>query len=457
MKALYTILLLLTVATSAEAQHNLGISTSNWTSLNSLYLNPANIADTREERVVNLLSFSGGVDNNVGPLNVAEGLVVAVGNGKANNMFNYSNNSKVSMLAPYVNITGPGVMQRIDSVSSFAITTRLRGMNQFSNFDQTLFHSFNDPNFRPSEDILATPTNFVYTVHLWAEIGFSYARVLFDNGQHKLKAGASVRYLWGIAYVGVNGRSMDVDFKKGDNLFFAGNTDIEYSSNVLNTEVSQGQNISQRFSELMMKGNFGRGVGGDMGLVYEYRSLDSKPKDGYKARFSVALCDLGMVGYSAKANTNEIFSGSGNVTGVGILDNVKNFESIKKYVENRGFTAEIRQKSARVYMPTRVMLGGDYHIQDDYYCNVTLLMNTASRSRLGNSYYNQLTVTPRYETKDVSMGLPLTYSTLSSRFKVGLGILTRGFFIGSDDLLSAFVKSEYGINLYAGLNVPIYR
>jgi hypothetical protein len=472
MKTLISAAVSLILCASASGQHNLGISTSNWSCMNSMYLNPANIAESREKKAVNLASFAFGVDNNVGPFNAGQGLVVAVGDGKTNNMFNYANNSKVSMHAPFVDVTGPGMLIKVDEKHSVAFSTRVRGINQFNNFDQTLFHTFNDPKFRTTDEILASPKNFTYTVHMWSEIGFTYGGVFYDKGAHKIKAGGTVRYLGGIAYVGVKGRNMDVKFSAGNDTFYAANTDIEYASNILNTKSSAGSNISQSFFSLLYKGKFGHGLGGDFGLVYEYNPDDnktedagqtenkrrsSKTKQGYRVRFSMSVVDIGVIHYSKEKNANELFTGNGYVTGVGILNNVKNFDNIRKYAVQRGFNAEIRQMASKVYMPTRLMFGGDYHIQKHYYTNVTFLVNLADRKNFGNSYYNQFTVTPRYETKKVSVGLPVTFSTLSNRFKVGLGFLAGGFFIGSDDMLALAVKGEYGISFYTGLNVPIYK
>lgn len=444
-------------AFSAKAQFNLGVTTGNWCAYNSVYLNPANIAEAREKKSVSLGSFCGGVDNNVGPLNVGEGLVVAVGDGKANNMFRYTNNSKVSMTAPYVDIAGPGLMVKVDKKHSFAISSRIRGMNQFSNFDQTLFHTFNDPTFRTDKDVLSNQQNFNYTVHLWAEVAFSYAATVFDNGKHKLKVGATARYLGGIAYVGVRGRNMDVKFSTGLDTFYAGNVDLDYASNILKTKSSEGSNISQSFFSLLYKGNFGHGIGGDLGVVYEYRPDGEKKKGSYKAKFNAALCDIGSIHYSGNINASEHFTGNGYVTGPSILKNVKNMDDIGKYAVSRGFNAEIRRTAEKLYMPMHLIFGGDYFIAKKYYANLTFLINLANRKNLGNFYYNQFTLTPRYETKNISVGLPITYSTLSHRFKTGVGLMAGGFFIGSDDMLSFLLKSEYGVNFYMGLNVPIYK
>ena len=186
---------LILMSSGVFAQRNFGIATGNTSALNSMYLNPALIAECKEKKAVSLLAFSLGVDNNVGPFSASKGLVVAVGDGKSNNMFTYTRNSRVSMHAPYLDITGPGVLFKVDDKHSIAFSTRLRGMNQFNNFDQTVFHVFNDPKFRVSDNILSQPRDFVYTVHMWGEFGFTYGGVFYDNGVHKIKAGGTARYL----------------------------------------------------------------------------------------------------------------------------------------------------------------------------------------------------------------------------------------------------------------------
>ena len=442
--------------TISFAQFNFAIATSNWCSMNSLSLNPANIAGSKERYSINLFSLNTGVDNNVGAFNAKNGLVVAVGNGKTNNMFTYSNNSRVSMLAPYAAFSGPGVTYRIDKHNSIAFTTGIRGMNQFNNFDQTIFHTFNDPKFRTTEAIDAAPRNFNYMLHVWAEIGVSYAATLIDNGRHKLKAGATLRYLGGMAYVGLKGRNMDAHFNAGKDTFSVTNADLEYASNILSSKAGSGTNVPTAITNLIFNGNGGNGIGGDLGVVYEYTPKNEK-KNGYLVRFSASLMDIGSITYKGENNANEIFSGSGYVTGKGILDNVKNFAQIKNYAVVRGFTADIRKTTTTVYMPERLMLGGDYHVDKQYYVNVTYLGNLGTRQGFGNSYYNQFTVTPRYDTKLITIGLPLTYSTLSNSFKVGVGIRASGVYVGFDDMLSLFSHSQYGLNFYAGINIPIYN
>lgn len=457
MKKLVLSIAAIGLANASFAQHNMGIANNNWASINGVFLNPANIAESREHKSITFAGISYGADNNAGAISAKAGFKVAVGDGKSNNMFRYSNNSSVSMMAPYMNITGPCVMLRLGKNNSIAFTSRIRAMNQFNEFDQTLFRSLNDPTYVPRENSQNSLKNFVYTLNLWSEVGVTYAGVLYKKGAHKLKGGATVRYLGGIAYVALQGNNMDVRFTKGNNTFIASNTDLTYMSNILNTRNGQGNDISKGFITAVSNGNFGRGIGGDLGLVYEYKPADSKKTERYKSRFSLALCDVGSIVYNNKVSTNERITGDGSLKSSSIITNVKNFENMRNYVVANGYKVEITKKSVKLNMPTRLMLASDLHLQKEYFLNFSFLCNLANREKLGNSYYNQFTITPRYETKKVSVGIPLTYSTLSNSFKTGIGLFYRGFFMGSDDMLAFVSRSQYGINLYGGVNMLIYK
>ncbi len=110
-----------------------------------------------------------------------------------------------------------------------------------------------------------------------------------------------------------------------------------------------------------------------------------------------------------------------------------------------------------MYLPTALILSADYYIDRCFYVNATYAGNLANRQNFGNSYYSQVTVTPRYDTRLFSLGLPVSYSMLDKTMKMGLGVRVSGFFIGSDDMLALFANHQYGFNVYMGGSVPIYR
>jgi len=465
-----TAALVMSCSLAAMAQFNLGIATSNWSGTNSLYLNPANIADSRERFTIDLVSLSMGVDNNLGSLNSKGGLIGAITNGNSSNLFSYSNNNQFSLLAPYGRVNGPGFMISINHKHSIAFTTDVRGMNQFNNFDKILYQTITNPSGTANGNIEITSSKFNYTAQLWSEAGLSYGGVILDQGHHEVRVGATVRYLGGIAYIGLKGKNLDAQFTNGSDSFFAAkNSDIEYASNVLSTSnaVTSGFSNNNILSEFF-GGKAGSGIGGDIGVVYDYikdpsretYDMDGKTgivdysKNRYTLRLSASVVDIGSILYNSNDNSNAEVTGNGYLTGTGLKNNIGNYTDFRNYIVGQGFTADTARQATRVYMPTRMLLSADYAIYNHWYVNATFIANLANRQNFGNSYYNQLTITPRYDTRLYSVGLPLTYSMLSNSFKAGIGIRVSGFFIGSDDMLALFANHQYGFNFYMGGFIP---
>jgi outer membrane protein OmpA-like peptidoglycan-associated protein len=450
------------LSVTANAQQNLGIATSNWSSVNSMYLNPANLADSHEKLTINLFSFGASLDNNLGTVSTS-GVGKAVNDGNTN-IFNYSSRNTFSLLAPAIDLRGPGAIFSINHRHTIALTTGIRGFNQLNNFDKSLYRTINDPNTVTTGDLDLTSKNFNYTAQLWTEIGLSYAAVLLDQGESELRAGITVRYLGGIGYVGLKGKNMDAHFRSGVDSFYAKNTDLEFASNVLTTNeaIFNGLSHNSVLSEFF-GAKEGMGVGGDIGVVYDYTPDPSSRKHShhnrstYKVRLSASVTDIGSIKYKSDVNFNANVTGNGYLTGQGLVDNVRSFDDFRAYAKRQGFTADTARAATRLYMPTALHLSADYNIHKNFYVNAMFIGNLANRQNFGNSYYNQVTVTPRYDRRLFTVAVPFTYSMLTNGMKMGLGLRFSGFFVGSDDMLALFANNQYGFNFYVGGCVPFYH
>ncbi len=448
-------------STSAFAQFNLGVATSDYSVMNSMYMNPANIADCREKIVINIIGINAGLENNLGRLTSLGGLNTALKSGNTDNIFNYTNSSTFSLLAPFAEVKGPGLMINIDNKNSLAFTTGVRGFNQFNNFDQSLFRTISDPNYTyqgsTTGNVDLTSRNFNYTAQLWSQIGLTYARVLLDQGEHKLRAGVTLRYLGGIGYVGLKGNNLDAHYRSGNDSLYVTNSDVEFASNVLSTKNALVNGFSN--SDLLSTifgAKEGHGVGGDIGVVYDYIPENMAGDGRYKLRLSASVTDIGHITYSASNNFNANISGNGNITANG-LSNVSTFDEFRAYAKAQGFKADTLSQASKVYLPTALILGGDYNIISKLYVNATIMGNLANRQNFGNSYYGFVSVTPRYDTRMYSVSLPITYSVLAHNMEVGLGLRVSGFYIGSQDMLALFSKNQFGFNIYAGGYVPLFK
>jgi len=450
-----------------QAQYNFGVATGNWSGTQSLFLNPANIADSRERFTIDLVSANGGIENNLG--SIKGGIIKAINNGDNADLINYTKNNKFSLLAPYGKINGPGCMISINHRHSLALTTGIRGMSLFNNFDRSLYETITNPANLPAGDATYTSSNFNYTAHLWSEIGVSYGAVILDDQHSELRVGVTVRYLGGIGYVGLKGKNLDVRYKDGSDSVYAYNSDIQYASNIVGTKTALfngfGNNnlLSQFFGS-----KDGHGFGADLGIVYDYfvdGARETYEMDGhagrvdysrnrYKLRISGSVLDLGAINYKSTNNSNLEATGNGFVTGQGLSDNLGNFTDFNNYLHSRGFSGDTTSQDTKVHMPTRLLISGDYNLYNRWYLNAAYAVNLANRRNFGNSFYNQVTVTPRYDSRLLSIGMPISYSMLSKSVKMGVGFRISGFFVGSDDLLSLFAGNQYGANFYVGGFIP---
>lgn len=462
-RLLFLSLCLLYSALPGLAQRYLGVATGDYSAINSIYLNPSSISGCGEKVVVNLFAMNIGVDNNLGTFSKLGN----VSNGSTN-AFNISGTQNFSMLIPLMDVRLPSVLVSLNDPlkQSFALTARVRAMNQFNHFDPNLYSSLTDPNHTSSQDYDFKSQNFNWTAHVWSEIGLTYALQVMDEGPNKLSAGVTLRYLGGVAYLSLKGKNLNAHYPAGSDSFFADHSDLEFASNTVssNSAVSNGVQSSDVLGSIFGS-RAGSGFGMDIGVTYTYKESgpleidenDNNKQNDHKVKVSVAVTDIGAIKYNDASNFVVNVTGNGYLTAQGLVANTKNWNDFRNYMVTQGFTADTGNKATKVYMPTALVAGVDYQAYNRFFVNATFIANLANRNNFGNSYYSQLTITPRYDTKRLSVGLPLTYSFLANDMKMGFGFRFAGFFCGSDDIMALFSSSQHGFGFYFGGYVPIYK
>ncbi len=138
-KLLSSLVLVISVANNSNAQHYLGVATGDYSLSIACTSTPWRISDGNEKIVVSLASFGVSVDNNLGTVDKLSDIGSSI-NGSSTSVFTNSGHKTFSMLVPIAEVRGPSIMICLDDdhQQSFAITTRLRAMNQFNNFDQSV-------------------------------------------------------------------------------------------------------------------------------------------------------------------------------------------------------------------------------------------------------------------------------------------------------------------------------
>ncbi len=422
------------IASVANAQRYMGVATGNYNAINSLYLNPANITGDNEKIVVNIGSGNVAVDNSLGTFTNLGNL------GNSNeNAFTVTGNKPFNMLIPSLELRLPGIMVSLKDKhkQSFALSTRIRAMNQFNNFDPSFYNTVTSSNNTANESYRLQSSNFNWTAHVWSEVGLTYALQVFESGPHQLKAGVTVRYLGGIDYLSLKGKYLDASYTAGSDTLFANHSDLEFSSNAIssNDVKSNGLKSSDVLGS-MFGSKTGSGIGMDIGVVYTYNinatdqfgAIDDPDDFGHKITISVSVIDVGAINYKEKDNFFVNVTGNGYLTGNGLSDHLQNFTEFRNYVVTQGFTADTGSKATKLSMPTSMVLGADYKAYRRIFINATYIANLANRQNYGNSFFNQLTLTPRYENRLVTVAMPVTFSSMAHDVKLGLGFRIAGFF-----------------------------
>lgn len=445
-KTVFVIAFLASLAT-AKAQSYLGYYHDNYAGVQSVLFNPATIVDSRFKTDVNLLSFSSSVSNDMYGVNFFD--VFKDGydfDTQAKKSF--TNANKVNL---NTDVMGPSFMFNITPKHSLAIFTRARGIANVIDVNGNVINELSKDN----------QTNFNYSVgspnavgNSWGEIGISYAAVLFQQGQHFLKGGITAKYLQGIANYHFQGTN--VTLKYNENVLLPQNSTYESTGTAIygsSQDFSTDSNV-----DIDSKSN---GFGVDLGLVYEWRPdydasradiNDLKYLNKYKVRVGLALTDLGSMMYDKGVRNS--YDLNKTIT----QDNYDSADNFDDFIKNN-YTATPINGAIKSKLPTAIHADVDWNIHNKFYVNLNGDFSVVSKTILNqSSIANQVSLTPRYESRWFSFYLPVSYVDVNKQTQVGVGLRTGVFFIGSGSVLSNMMSdNSMAADIHLGVKIPVYQ
>lgn len=465
MKKNYFILFFLVLfAPNLNAQRFLGLINSNYAGVNGVQYNPASIADSRHRFHMNWLTLGVDGTNNMYAWNGASPLSIANGKdpGEITNN-NLTRRNKGTVIGQGVDIRMPfSFMMRFDRDNSMAFTFRIRQMitvnNISDNLSNLLERNLNKEEFKDSNYSGAT---FNANAHAFMEFGGTYARTIFDKGKHYLKGGLTFKYLVGIGAGGANISSIKYSVKNE-------NTGT-INEDVLRIDNAQGRiAISERdrldtftTDDVMKRISQNRGIGFDIGFVYEYRPNIEKFKykmDGedlflerrnkYKYRIGFAITDIGGIRYKTGQGYN-----------INVNSQVKlNDSEYSKFDEttnlNTYFGNQVeRFETFRMGLPTTMNVNFDYHIWKRFYGNFMIIQNLRGVNAMATRFYSLMALTPRFEMGRLELALPISLKNNYSQLDMGACVRLGPLMVGSDNLFNMMgVGKVNGASFYMGLS-----
>lgn len=438
-----------------------GITSDNFLGYTSSYFNPASIVNTTNKFSVSSSFAFLQTNNYLGTNNSL--LSLAFGNEQLRYRDHLSagyemNNFSFDILGGYY---------EIDYNNSIGYSFRIR---QFGNIDglPDALTLAKDTDFDDTKP-LNTPISFSafnYSQFIYSEHRFNYARVLQDDTPHFIKAGAAFKLINGIdaTYLYANEGSFEFTSPNGDNADF---TDVEFQYG----RAEKNNSFSSRKL----------GVGFDLGVVYEYRpdpdaykyymdgetDIERYDQKKYLFKLSASITDIGRVKFAKDTNSFDFtndgdpinvdnisslgFSGTGG--GIGF----QNFDVLAI----DGVKSPDNEETFNMNLPTSLNLAGDYNIWKNFYASWASAIPLKRKRDPHKSHFKAVhTLTPRYETKKISVMIPITFQRNA---QINLGLAGRytfkndlSIFAGGSNYTGWIGKrSSYTQNFFAGLSYSI--
>ncbi|MCF8299209.1 MAG: DUF5723 family protein [Saprospiraceae bacterium] len=462
-KTLIFLISFLFISNTLFSQEFLPFLNDNYAGITAINLNPASIADSRLKVDVTVFGFSTNFTNNY--LKVDRKVLSDVwsdkidGNFKSSYMTENLNNKDKKMIMTN-QVQGLSCMVSLSEKHSVGLSLRVRNVINLDRLDENMAKMiYEDFDYNPFFTQRFNVNDVSFQQNAWAEVGLTYARVLFENDhEHFFKFGGTVKVIQGLGSIFMYINEVKYQFDAKDTLMY------------LSADLSMGasKNYEEEFLNLSSTSNLTLGL--DLGAVYEWRPDHSKYKydmDGerdlwrrdqnkYKVRLGFSILDLGRIKYERGQNSADIKAY--DVTNW-------NMDSLNVTADNFGeflvdsFRTESVDKYFKMNLPTVISAQIDYNVRDHFYLNFTPFISL----RQGKSdmekihYLSNFSLTPRYESKWLGASVPLQLNQMG-QFNFGLGLRLGPVWVGSYDLLGAMglKKKVAGLDVHFLVKVPIF-
>jgi hypothetical protein len=360
-----------------------------------------------------------------------------------------------------VDLMMPSVLYSIDEIQSVAFTWRIRananGGNATTEVANFFGLDFPNPNtFGKNYDMELLNGSF----HWWNEFGATYARVIKDDGVHRLKGGVTLKLLTGIAagYAQVEGASFRIN-GPNDAAITRGTLQVAYSEGINNWD-------KPTLGNYKMFGNLGFGM--DLGVIYEWREeMDglqgygddqwNPEADDYKMRLGVSITDLGGIKYKKNPNSGD-FDIRTNIDPQEVR--MRKGEGWQQYYRRiaQNFTPMDTKETFMMNTPAALNVMFDYNVDGRIFVNAKAVMAlTAGKSDPSKTYaMSGIQVTPRIDGRHFGAYVPISVNA-RGQFDMGAGFRAGPLVIGSSTLLSnLFQKNKNRMDGFVALRiVPI--
>lgn len=423
-------------------QERLGITNSNYSSTNSIFLNPVSSVDSKVFMQLNLLGLNTFAMSNIvyfPDINFYSFISLATNTAapQISPEISTINFKKYIYSSSEVNALS-FMMSHRDYGGGFFI--RVRNVTDVLNVSNELIeYAVNKYKKLSVKDINYQSIDIHLSSLTWAEYGINFGKIIKKKRGELISVGGNLKYLTGINLAYLNFTGLEGKIRNQEN-----KTDLLIGQVRMN----------------LPSWNNGWGIGSDFGFSYKrmlkqvdnynvHSSLSDCKSIDYKFKLAASLRDLGYIRF-----TENTYS-----TDYDVLGNTKNREdSSWQKIDKFDFLGACKTSEViTATLPTALSVQFDYNFENNFYLTGTIIKNIVPLSFVGVQGANLISFAPRYETKNYEVAMPLTLQ----RFlypQLGLTFRVRSFVLGFDNLFPLFIaKDTYGLNVYFSLAISLFK
>jgi len=419
-------------STLVSAQYLPGLVSSNYGGIQRMLQNPSSVAGTRYKYQVVLFNGASTV-NSVYTKYLTQGFFQTL-------QLPYSQRLSLPLrtvgsftggprTTSYSELVGPSFLVNIGGTQTLALHTRMRSFLYGSSLPEPLAAAYRD---RLTYRQLATASgsfDFGLTHSSYSEIGLTYGLQVFDGKWHRLKLGATVRYLGGAQLTTLSAQgNYAVQPISGSDEKSLSLTNLQY--NLAYTTARQGFGLGSLFSS-----GYGSGLGYDFGATYEIgrrttgRGYNAEtpmkdPRPAYLIRLSAALMNGGNIRYPS----GPAYTGSQSLTFQ--QEELEKFGNAPTdYLTGKADGSQTTYAPGTVTLPRMLHLEADLRLARSFYVNGLMMKNLKQGPTVPMP--DMFVITPRFEDEDAEFALPISVIGPDGQVAVGasvrLGPVTLGF------------------------------
>ena len=419
------------VSSLVFSQENQGVVFDNYNPVNGQFINPSNIVDAKPWLDINIIGASAFFYNNM--FYYPKTTLWNFDAFKSEPLFK----ENVNKVNGYLNglALGPSASLVVEK-QSFSLYTAAREVGNIINVPSVLLKMVTSTGINASDTGFYDVKNARVKSMAWGEIGFTYGRVIEAKGTRMITAAISLKRLFGFQNTTTIVKEGQLHVVTPDSaILFSDNGTYSYAEPALNAGKGWGISLGATFKKMK----------GDVDRYYPHSTSSNCISIDYKYKIGVSLIDFGYVNFRNGAyygDLDDITTIIDTVeTGDEILDEAKKQAKGNQYISP---------------LPAALSVQADYNINDVFYLNATIVQRIPFIKSFGVERENLFTISGRYETKYIGIGLPISVINYE-KVIVGLAFRLANLTIGTDHLLPWIIKQDiYAASLYFNLKITLY-